>query len=143
LGAKLQATNGQLQNKQSHITAKNFTYLISTPYNRLTFLQTFLDLTSSFDKMQVTADDFHHLVLMLCPDFPRSVIHSVAWLGGEGNSKASSAKFEFSRMARGFFYWFYWAEFFLQLMVFFEAAYDGASGGSKGTKGGSGGQAKR
>ena len=79
-------------------------------------------------------DDFYQLALSLCPDFLRAIVHTVAWLQNGGRATASTSLAKFHAMRDGFAIYFYYLEFWLQAQVFFQAAYDGASGGGEGRK---------
>ncbi|GMI63082.1 hypothetical protein ScalyP_jg2817 [Parmales sp. scaly parma] len=128
----------QQQHSSSHVVNKPFNFIVSTHYNRLSFLKALMQFTKPFQNEVVTPDDFHQLLVTICPDFPRSVVHSVAWLAHGGSSAASYHKHKFAVLTRAFFFYFYNLEYFLQVQIFFASAYDGASGNGNGNGNGCG-----
>ena len=120
--------------KINHTVGKNFSFVAATLHNRATFLHHFLAGTTALrashngNSSAITPDDFHHLVLFLCPDFIRPLIHTTAWFTNGGKPVASTTATEVGTLTRSFVVYFYHLEFFLLLLTFFSAAYDGASG---------------
>jgi hypothetical protein len=149
----------------NHTAGKNFSFVVATVYNRVTFLHSFLTVTSAMrsagdprsgglsggddgdgsNMLRVTPDDFHQLVLFNCPDFIRPIVHTTAWLLNGGKPMASTQPLPLDRLQQGFVIYFYHLDFVLLLLTFFAAAYDGASStGSPGRGGnGNGGNEKR
>jgi len=114
---------------------KNFAYICCTRYNRGTFLRGFVSSTKGFSpNKSIMPDDFYQLALCLCPDFLRAIVHTVAWLQNGGRATASASLVNFTALRKGFAIYFYYVEFWLQAQVFFQAAYDGASGGGEGRR---------
>ncbi len=89
----------------------------------------FLDSNQSVSSsVLLLPDDFHQLTLHLCPDFLRALVHTVSWLQNGGKSTASTSPVNFAILLKGFVVYFHYLEFFLQVLIFFQTAYDGASG---------------
>ncbi|GMI41458.1 hypothetical protein TrCOL_g11652 [Triparma columacea] len=126
---------GVLDETVNHTVGKNFAYICCTRYNRGTFLKGFVSCTSGIsEKQSVLPDDFYQLALSLCPDFLRAIVHTVAWFQNGGRATASTSLVKFQALRYGFAIYFYYLEFWLLAQVFFQAAYDGASGGVEGRK---------
>ncbi|GMH88961.1 hypothetical protein TrVE_jg13723 [Triparma verrucosa] len=116
-----------LHPKVNHTSCKPFTYIVSTPYNRQTFLLSLHSSTQNFHSLTLTPDDFHSILLLLSPDFSRGLTHTCAWLSNGGRASASTSPLPFPKLLKTFTFFFTYLDFFLQVLTFFVAAYDGAS----------------
>ncbi|KAJ3019923.1 hypothetical protein HKX48_001567 [Thoreauomyces humboldtii] len=59
---------------------REYEYVRATPRNRLDFCDRFADVLSGRTAASYTATEYHHLVELICPDFPRDVILQAAEL---------------------------------------------------------------
>ena len=60
-----------------HIYGREYTYVSSTAWNRRAFVVAFRKCVHPLRDMDLTVLDFHQLLIVICPDFPRSTLDSI------------------------------------------------------------------
>ena len=60
-----------------HIYGREYTYVSSTAWNRRAFVVAFRKCVHPLRDMDLTVPDFHQLLIVICPDFPRSTLDSI------------------------------------------------------------------
>ena len=60
-----------------HIYGREYAYVSSTAWNRRAFVVAFRKCVHPLRDMDLTVPDFHQLLIVLCPDFPRATLDSI------------------------------------------------------------------
>ena len=60
-----------------HIYHREYAYVSSTAWNRRAFVVAFRKCVHPLRDMDLTVADFHQLLIVICPDFPRATLDSI------------------------------------------------------------------
>eukprot|EP00658_Telonema_sp_P-2_P077143 TRINITY_DN6914_c0_g1_i3.p2 TRINITY_DN6914_c0_g1~~TRINITY_DN6914_c0_g1_i3.p2 ORF type:complete len:151 (+),score=37.97 TRINITY_DN6914_c0_g1_i3:225-677(+) len=64
-----------------HVSGREFSFCNASPHNRASLMSVTAQSLKRFDgTMPLSATDFHQLVCLLCPDFPRHLVMEAATL---------------------------------------------------------------
>ena len=115
----------------NNVISRDFKYINATPRNRASFVRNFQDSHGSMPgDERVTAEDYHQLLCLLCPDFSPSVVQAAArpLLVGQ---PAGDRHLPFSALSVATQAVFFYSEFFARVQGIFRelvAAADASSG---------------
>ena len=115
----------------NNVISRDFKYINATPRNRASFVRNFQDSHGSMPgDERVTAEDYHQLLCLLCPDFSPSVVQAAARPLLVGQS-VGDRHLTFSALSVATQAVFFYSEFFARVQGIFRelvAAADASSG---------------
>ena len=100
-----------------HIYHREYAYISSTAWNRRAFVVAFRKCVHPLRDMDLTVPDFHQLLIVICPDFPRATLDSIIHV--LPRALQSDGKFHCGTLATAFEVHWYHSKFLSALDPFF------------------------
>ena len=100
-----------------HIYHREYAYVSSTAWNRRAFVVAFRKCVHPLRDMDLTVADFHQLLIVICPDFPRATLDSIIHV--LPRALQSDGKFHCGTLATAFEVHWYHSKFLSALDPFF------------------------
>jgi hypothetical protein len=100
-----------------HIYHREYAYVSSTAWNRRAFVVAFRKCVHPLRDMDLTVADFHQLLIVICPDFPRATLDSIIHV--LPRALQSEGKFHCGTLATAFEVHWYHSKFLSALDPFF------------------------
>jgi hypothetical protein len=100
-----------------HIYGREYIYVSSTAWNRRAFVVAFRKCVHPLRDMDLTVPDFHQLLIVICPDFPRATLDSIIHV--LPRALQSDGKFHCGTLATAFEVHWYHSKFLSALDPFF------------------------
>jgi hypothetical protein len=100
-----------------HIYGREYAYVSSTAWNRRAFVVAFRKCVHPLRDMDLTVPDFHQLLIVICPDFPRATLDSIIHV--LPRALQSEGKFHCGTLSTAFEVHWYHSKFLSALDPFF------------------------
>ena len=100
-----------------HIYHREYAYTSSTAWNRRAFVVAFRKCVHPLRDMDLTVPDFHQLLIVICPDFPRATLDSIIHV--LPRALCCDGKFHCGTLATAFEVHWYHSKFLSALDPFF------------------------
>lgn len=100
-----------------NVLFRQFKYINCTPQNRRAFLWRFKSTYANYEQEMLTPESFHQLLLLLCPDFPFSLVRNASRITLDVMQPSNLIEFE--TFSRKLFILFFFSEYMNQAALAF------------------------